>query len=219
MRDLGFDAVVSLSLTDPGMPARLRIPDGDLRARADSRSPIRSPPSTRWSARRCSAPCSTPPRYNLAHGAERVALFESGRAYLREGSSPAMASWPASSSAERPRRPSSPGGSGRWRAGRCAAAAGAATGAGRLLLAQGHARGARRRSSAAAVEVVPGEEPFLHPGRAAAVLRRRRGRRLDRRDPSARLPRLGPRRRRRIRGRPGAAGRRLAGRRRAATRT
>ena len=32
MRDLGFDAVVNLSLTDPGMPGRLRIPDGDLRA-------------------------------------------------------------------------------------------------------------------------------------------------------------------------------------------
>src|SRR5262249_20302171 len=32
MRDLGFDALVSLSLTDPGMPGRLRIPGGDLRA-------------------------------------------------------------------------------------------------------------------------------------------------------------------------------------------
>ena len=32
MRDLGFDAVVNLSLTDPGMPGRLRIPEGDPRA-------------------------------------------------------------------------------------------------------------------------------------------------------------------------------------------
>ena len=35
---------------------------------------------------------------------------------------------------------------------------------------QGGAGGARRDSSGAAIEVVPGEEPFLHPGRSGRVL-------------------------------------------------
>src|SRR5204863_347966 len=38
MRDLGFDAVVSLSLADPGLPERLRLPQDDQR-----RAPIRVP--------------------------------------------------------------------------------------------------------------------------------------------------------------------------------
>jgi phenylalanyl-tRNA synthetase beta chain len=84
MRDLGFYAVVNLSLTDPGMPARLRLPQGDPR-----REPIRvsNPLSLDHSELRTTLLGSLldAARYNLAHGAEHVALFESGRAYLREG--------------------------------------------------------------------------------------------------------------------------------------
>ena len=60
MRDLGFDGVVTLSLTDPGMPGRLRIPAA-TRGRSRSGSPTRSRSSTRSSAPRCSARCSRGP--------------------------------------------------------------------------------------------------------------------------------------------------------------
>ena len=88
MRDLGFDAVVSLSLADPGLPGRLRLPEGDVR-----RAPIRvsNPLSLEHSELRTTLLGSLldAARYNLARGAERVALFESGRAYLAQGSSQA----------------------------------------------------------------------------------------------------------------------------------
>jgi phenylalanyl-tRNA synthetase beta chain len=84
IRDLGFDQVVTLSLTDPEMPRRLRIPDDDARA-----GPIRvSNPLSRDHSELRTTLIGTlldAARHNLAHGAERVALCESGRAYLRRG--------------------------------------------------------------------------------------------------------------------------------------
>jgi phenylalanyl-tRNA synthetase beta chain len=86
MRDLGFDVLVNLSLTDPGMARRLRVPDDDLRAQ-----PIRvsNPLSAEHSAERTVLTGSLleAARYNRSHGAERIALAESGRVYLREGAS------------------------------------------------------------------------------------------------------------------------------------
>jgi phenylalanyl-tRNA synthetase beta chain len=90
VRGLGFDAVVTLSLTDPEESSRLRIPDEDVRAR-----PIRvmNPLSRDHSALRTTLLGSLldAARHNLAHGADRVALYESARAYLphrEEGSDP-----------------------------------------------------------------------------------------------------------------------------------
>jgi phenylalanyl-tRNA synthetase beta chain len=81
MRGLGFDALTTLSLTDPGMPSRLRLGDADVRA-----APIRvsNPLSVEHSELRTTllGTLLDAARYNVAHGAERVALFESGRAYL-----------------------------------------------------------------------------------------------------------------------------------------
>ena len=205
MRDLGFDAVVDLSLTDPGMPARLRIPEGDVRS-----EPIRvsNPLSAEHSVERTALIGSLldAASYNRAHGAERVALFESGRAYLRER---------ALGRGRRPRRQvrrrasrarlravahrihchgsPSPGGLAR-RAGRVG-----------LLRSEGRAPGARsparRRSRGRARRgAVPppwAQRPVLVEGEDSG---------LDRRDPSARLPAVGSRRRRWIRGRPGSAG-------------
>ena len=85
MRDLGFDEVVSLELHRPRRCRAAADPRRRPARASRSASPTRSPRSSRRCARRCSARCSTPPRYNLARGAERVALFESGRVYLREG--------------------------------------------------------------------------------------------------------------------------------------
>jgi phenylalanyl-tRNA synthetase beta chain len=169
MRDLGFDAVVDLSLTDPGMPGRLGIPDGDIRA-----EPIRvsNPLSAEHSVERTALIGSLldAAGYNRAHGAERVALFESGRAYLREGSSaregvlagkfvgerpaPAYEPWRIASLATGPLRP------GAWR--------GEAVEAGFYSVKA--VLEALASQLGAAVEVVPGEEPFLHPGRSGRVL-------------------------------------------------
>jgi phenylalanyl-tRNA synthetase beta chain len=168
MRDLGFDGVVNLSLTDPGMPSRLRIPEGDVRA-----EPIRisNPLSAEHSAERTTLLGSLldDARYNLAHGAERVALFESGRVYLREGSSPHEGVLAGKFVGRRPAPAFEP-----WRIG---------------ALAVGELRPAGWRGDAVPadfyslkgvlealgtqlgvpLEVLPGEEPFLHPGRSARV--------------------------------------------------
>jgi phenylalanyl-tRNA synthetase beta chain len=169
MRDLGFDAIVSLSLTDPGMPGRLRIPEGDLRA-----EPIRvsNPLSAEHSAERTTVIGSLldAASYNRAHGAERVALFESGRAYLREGSSRQDGVLAGKFVGKRPAVAYEP-----WRI------ASIATGAIRPGSWRGEAiegdfysvkavLEALARQLGAGIEVVPGEEPFLHPGRSGRVL-------------------------------------------------
>ena len=88
LRDLGFDAVVSLSLVDPDLPRRMRFAPDDPRHK-----PIRvsNPLSIEHSELRTTLLGSLldAARYNLARGAERVALCESGRAYLASGSSEA----------------------------------------------------------------------------------------------------------------------------------
>jgi phenylalanyl-tRNA synthetase beta chain len=169
MQDLGFDAVVDLSLTDPGMPGRLRIPENDVRA-----GPIlvSNPLSADHSVVRTALLGSLldDARYNLAHGAERVALFESGRASLRDGSSPHDGVLAGKFAGDRPAPAFEP-----WRIG---------------ALAVGDLRPAGWRGEPVAAdfyslkavleamvtelevqfEVVPGEQPFLHPGRSGRVL-------------------------------------------------
>ena len=84
LRDLGFDQIVGWSFTDPGEPARLRIPFDDLRASAVLLS---NPLSEDQSAMRTMVLGSLldVASRNLARGAERVALFEAGGVYLLEG--------------------------------------------------------------------------------------------------------------------------------------
>ncbi len=110
MRDLGFDNVLNLSLTEPGTFDRLGIPEGDAR-----REPIavRNPLSIEHSVLRTTLLPSLldSAAYNLARGAGRVALFESGRAYLRGGSSPAGGTLGGEFAGERRPRPLSPTGS------------------------------------------------------------------------------------------------------------
>jgi phenylalanyl-tRNA synthetase beta chain len=168
MRDLGFDAVVDLSLTDPGMPGRLRIPDGDVRA-----DPIRvsNPLSAEHSVERTAVIGSLldAAAYNVAHGAERVALVESGRAHLREGElpqggvlagrfvgnlpPPAFEPWRIACLAAGPLR------GGGWRAEAVEADFYSLKGVLEALATQ----------LGVSVDVVPGEEPFLHPGRSGRV--------------------------------------------------
>ena len=195
MRDLGFDAVVSLSLADPGLPGRLRLPESDFR-----RAPIRvsNPLSLEHSELRTTLLGSLldTARYNLARGAERVALFESGRAYLAQGRSQAGGvlggefagrAPPTRLRASLHRRP----GRGPTRR----AELGGDRAADRLLRAQRHpggtggpARGIRRVRAGAAS--LPASRAC---GTGAAG--RPRGR-MARRGPSARLSRVGSRGRR-----------------------
>jgi phenylalanyl-tRNA synthetase beta chain len=81
LRDLGFDEVVGWSFTDPGEAGRLRIPAEDPRANAIVLS---NPLSEDQSVMRTTVLGSLldVAKGNLARGAERVALFESGRVYL-----------------------------------------------------------------------------------------------------------------------------------------
>ncbi|HEX3734815.1 MAG TPA: phenylalanine--tRNA ligase subunit beta, partial [Solirubrobacterales bacterium] len=82
LRDLGFDQVVGWSFTDPGETERLRIPEGDPRANPVLLS---NPLSEDQSAMRTTVLGSLldVASRNLARDAGSVALFESGQAYLR----------------------------------------------------------------------------------------------------------------------------------------
>jgi phenylalanyl-tRNA synthetase beta chain len=169
IRDLGFDALVTLSLTDPGMPGRLRVDAEDPRS-----APIRvtNPLSVEHSELRTTllGPLLDAARYNLAHGAGRVAAFESGRAYLARGEptgdgvlagrfagerpAPAYEPHRIACLAIGPLRPAS------WRAPEVPADFYGVKG---VLEALG-------RQLGAPVAVEPGSEPFLHPGRAGRVV-------------------------------------------------
>jgi phenylalanyl-tRNA synthetase beta chain len=168
VRDLGFDLIVSLSLVDPGLPGHLRLPEDDPRAQPIG---ITNPLSREHSVLRTTllAGLLDAARYNIAHGAERVALAESGRAYLRFGE----------------RRPGTLGGTfpGKlaspayepWRI--ACLASGAAPGGGwrgdpvepDFYALKGVLEGLAAQLGSS-VEVEPAPEPFLHPARAARIL-------------------------------------------------
>jgi phenylalanyl-tRNA synthetase beta chain len=168
-RDLGFDGIVTLSLTDPGMPGRLRIPGDDPRSETIR---ISNPLSSEHSALRTTllGGLLDAARYNRAHGADGVALYESGRAYLREGepigetvlgssfpgerSAPAYEPWRLACLATGPL----PGAG--WRGGSAEPDFYALKGA-----LEGIAAGL-----GCSIEVEPATEPFLSPGRSARVL-------------------------------------------------
>ncbi|HEY5977669.1 MAG TPA: phenylalanine--tRNA ligase subunit beta, partial [Solirubrobacterales bacterium] len=83
MRDLGFDEVVGWSFTDPGEPARLRIPPDDGRGQGVV---LANPLSEEQSVMRTTLLGSLldAARGNLARDIDHVALFESGRVYLNQ---------------------------------------------------------------------------------------------------------------------------------------
>jgi phenylalanyl-tRNA synthetase beta chain len=168
MRDLGFDGVVTLSLTDPGMPGRLRVADSDSRA-----NPIRvsNPLSVEHSELRTTLLGSLldAARHNLAHDAERVALYESARAYLRQGSPPFDGVLGGGFAGRRPAPAYEPqriaclatgtlrpGG---WRGEAVEPDFFAIKGVLEALAAQ----------LGTEVEVEPADEPFLHPGRGGRI--------------------------------------------------
>jgi phenylalanyl-tRNA synthetase beta chain len=168
MRDLGFDGVVTLSLVESGQAARLRIGDDDLRSQPIA---ISNPLSQEHSALRTTMLGSLldAARYNLAHGASGVALYELGRAYLREGQPVVDGPLGGAFAGARPAPGYEPGriaciasgslAEGGWRDAEVGADFYAVKGVLDALCAQ---LGLRADVSATT-------EPFLHPGRAARV--------------------------------------------------
>ena len=82
LRDAGFDEVVTWSFVAPGLSGRLRIGDGDPRSRAISTA---NPISAEHQLMRTTllGGLLDTARHNLARGRERIAVFESGRVFLR----------------------------------------------------------------------------------------------------------------------------------------
>ncbi|HET9678062.1 MAG TPA: phenylalanine--tRNA ligase subunit beta [Solirubrobacterales bacterium] len=170
LRDLGFDQVVGWSFTDPGEAERLRIPVEDLRAKPVM---LANPLSEDQSVMRTLLLGSLLDiaARNKAHGTDALALFESARVYLQEapterkeidplaghfaGDQPAPFVEPhrfggIAVGALAPRS---------WRGGGEAADFFAFKGVLEALAAQ----------LGIELDFAPVEEPFLHPGRAAAV--------------------------------------------------
>jgi phenylalanyl-tRNA synthetase beta chain len=169
MRDLGFDGLVTLSLTEPGQPGQLRIGDDDTRSQTIR---ISNPLSQDHSALRTTLIGSLldAARYNLAHGAERAALYEVGRAYLREGEPKADGPLGGRFAGLRPPPAYEPQRvaclatgalvEGGWRDPEVAADFYALRGVLDALCAE----------LGLEADVAAATEPFLHPGRAARVL-------------------------------------------------
>ena len=166
LRDLGFDEIVGWSFTDPGEAARLRLPEDDPRARPVVLS---NPLSEDQSVMRTTLAGSLlgAARRNLSRDAERAALFESGRVYLRgdAGDGPLAGGFRGETAPPfaEPHRvgalavgPLAPAG---WRGGGEAAD---------FFALKGILEGMAARLGAA-LAFAPAAEPFLHPGRAAAV--------------------------------------------------
>jgi phenylalanyl-tRNA synthetase beta chain len=167
LRDLGFDQIVGWSFSDPGEPGRLRIPEGDPRADAVL---LANPLSEEQSAMRTTLLGSLldAASRNLARDADAVALFESGAVYLKldaVGESPLAGVF----AGERPAPFAEPH-----------RLAGLASGP----LVPRSWRGGDEPADFFALKAVlealagqlgvtlafePAPEPFLHPGRAAAV--------------------------------------------------
>ncbi|MEZ5077919.1 MAG: phenylalanine--tRNA ligase subunit beta [Solirubrobacterales bacterium] len=173
LRDLGFDQAVGWSFTDPGEPGRLRIAAEDPRA-----NPVllANPLSEEHSAMRTVLLGSLldVAARNLARGAERLAIFEAGAVYLDAAPPVASGAAPFERLAgafrgERPAPATEPFRIGALAVGALAPASwrGAAEPADFFGLKGVLEALARQLGAALAFE--PAQEPFLHPGRAAAV--------------------------------------------------
>jgi phenylalanyl-tRNA synthetase beta chain len=169
LRDLGFDQIVGWSFTDPGEAGRLRIEEPDPRAEPIL---VANPLSDEGAAMRTTLLGSLldVASRNLARGREGVALFEAGAVYLRgtppESGGPLAGNFPGDTPAPatEPHRygalavgplvPKS------WRGGGEPADFFALKGVLEALAAG---------LGCPPLEFEPAAEPFLHPGRSAAV--------------------------------------------------
>jgi phenylalanyl-tRNA synthetase beta chain len=180
MRDLGFDEIVGWSFTDPGEPGRLRIAPDDARAQGVALS---NPLSEDQSVMRTTLLGSLldVARSNLARGADRVALFESGRVYLpappptgreEESGSAFGPTGPLAGefSGERPAPFHEPHRLGALAVGPLVARSWRGGGEPTDFFALKGVLEALAAQLGAELALEPAAEPFLHPGRSAAIL-------------------------------------------------
>ena len=169
MVDLGFDGIVSLSLAGPGLPSRLRLDGDDVRAR-----PIRvsNPLSLDHSELRTTLLGSLldAARYNLARGTERVALSETGRAYLARGESPVGGVLGGAFAGERPPPAFEPQSIAALASGPLTPASWGSEARPADFFAMKGVLETLAGRLGAEVELEAAAQPFLHPGRSARVL-------------------------------------------------
>ena len=172
LRDLGYDQVTSWAFVDGGLAERLRLPAQDPRRDAVA---IANPISEEhaWMRTTLLGGLLDAARHNLARNADRVAIFESARAYLRDaapatdGQLEGRFAGRLAAPAQEPHRVAAllvgelgPPSWGRPASGADAPGFYALKGTIEVLAAQ---LGAELALAAAA------PQPFLHPGRAAEV--------------------------------------------------
>jgi len=167
LRGLGFDQVVGWSFTDPGEPGRLRIPAEDPRADAVA---LANPLSEEQSAMRTTLLGSLLDiaSRNLARDADAVALFESGQVYLQldaVGDGPLAGVF----SGERPAPFAEPHRLGALAAGPLVEKSWRGGGEPADFFAVKAALEALAGALGIGLTFESAPEPFLHPGRAAAV--------------------------------------------------
>jgi phenylalanyl-tRNA synthetase beta chain len=169
MRDLGFDGIVSLSLADPSLPSRLRLADDDVRG-----APIQvsNPLSLDHSELRTTLLGSLldAARYNLARGADRVALSETGRAYLSRGESPVGGVLGGAFAGDRSPPAFEPQSVAALASGPLAPPSWGVEARRADFFAMKGALEALSAHLGADVELQAAPQPFLHPGRSARVL-------------------------------------------------
>ncbi|MSO42271.1 MAG: phenylalanine--tRNA ligase subunit beta [Solirubrobacterales bacterium] len=169
LRDLGGDEIISWSFTEPGLADGLRLPEGDRRRDVIA---IANPLSADQSVMRTTLAGGLldAARYNLSRGAERVALFESGRVYLRDGE-PVVGSGPPGGefSGRRPPPVLEPHRLGLLLSGAPQRAWRDAGPAPDFFVAKGILE-ALCGQLGAELQVEPAEEPFLHPGKSGRIL-------------------------------------------------
>jgi phenylalanyl-tRNA synthetase beta chain len=178
LRDLGFDQIVGWSFTDPGETARLRLPEDDPRAQPIL---LANPLSEDQSAMRTTLLGSLldVASRNLARDADAVALFETGQVYLN---SPPMGQKPTNDVGNRPIDPLAGAFVGEREAPFAEPQRLGALAVGPLVEKswRGGGEPADFFALKAVLEALAGqlgvelgfdaaEEPFLHPGRSAAV--------------------------------------------------
>jgi phenylalanyl-tRNA synthetase beta chain len=170
LRDLGFDQAVCWSFTDPGEPARLRIPAEDPRAKPVL---LANPLSEEQSAMRTSLLGSLLDiaSRNVARGASDLALFESARVYLQEESLAAGAVDPLAGrfAGDQPAPFSEPHRFAGIAVGSLSPRSWRRGGEPADFFALKGVLEALARQLGVELGFAPAEEPFLHPGRAATV--------------------------------------------------
>jgi phenylalanyl-tRNA synthetase beta chain len=169
LRDLGFDQVVGWSFTDPGEAERLRIPSDDRRA-----NPVllANPLSEEQSAMRTALLGSLldVAARNNARGAGDLALFESARVYLQDPSKGAAVDPLAGHFAgDQPAPFSEPHRFAALAAGSLSERSWRGGGEAADFFALKGALEALARQLGVELSLAPAEQPFLHPGRSAAV--------------------------------------------------